>query len=245
MQLTKHEHIGASQLIRSVGRTYGESVKLGCRISPSRAVTSLKVVLIWRATWSVALTAAGTAGCVEMGAAVGRGVLEVAKSPAKLPPCSLAAEDSTQFVDSPVVSRWAYDGRIRPRHEVAALFVRSILGHATGVTMVYADALDGRVDISDVQPDRHARLPFESSDCVVQDCFRVALLEGTHMLTLHAVSEERGRRPSVIRSRVQFAAEAGGLYSIHGCQAGSSHEPLFWVRDEKSLKCVSDRCPRE
>jgi hypothetical protein len=112
------------------------------------------------------------------------------------------------------------------------------------VTMVYADAVDGRVEIFEV-PDRHARLPFESSDCVVQDCFRLAILPGTHILTVHAVSEEWGRRPSRIHGRVQFTAEAGGLYSIHGCQAGLNHGPLFSVRDEKLLKCVSDVCPSE
>jgi hypothetical protein len=91
----------------------------------------LRLVPLWRTPWSVLLAAAGTAGCMEMGAAAGdrvsREVATLFKSPAKLPPCSLATTDYTEFVDSPLISRWAYDGRTRPRAEVAVLFVRSTL----------------------------------------------------------------------------------------------------------------------
>jgi hypothetical protein len=71
----------------------------------------------------------------------------------------------------------------------------------------------------------------------------VAVLPGSHVVTLVATAMEADKRASRIGGRVEFSAEAAHLYSIRVCGSAARKLPSFWVRDEGSLACVSSLCP--
>ena len=129
---------------------------------------------------------------------------------------------------------------------------------ATSVTWVDLTAVDGRSEIQ--EPDhttgaeKTVRLPLvEQGDRVtghpltcptLQECLRLAVLPGRHVVVLSAGSNEPDRRDSHKSGQARFTAEPGGLYSLHACRPKKGNV-VFWVRDEKQMACVSTVCPRE
>jgi hypothetical protein len=207
-----------------------------------------------RGVWSIVsygvLAALSTAGCFEIGAALGEragdATLAAFRSHAKVIPCSLA--EAPQLVERGVVTRRAFDGPIRARTDVAVVVTRNSWSALGFTTSLDASGIDGRSEARAQDPDgstdKTLRLPLDDGDCGAgQECFQLTVLPGHHVVTLRAVSEGGDKRRSRIGGRVEFVAEAGGLYSFQVCRPSTNDGPVFWVRDESALTCVSTLCP--
>jgi hypothetical protein len=162
---------------------------------------------------------------------------------AKLVPCSVVEDDFLQFVDTPVTTHRAYLGPVRTPEEVAVLVTRSCWGVAK-VTLLETKAVDGGPDPEPPGPntDSEQRLRMSPGCGGTDEKHRLAVLPGNHTATLSTVSFEVGKKASRTDGRVQFLTEAGGLYSFRACRTNEGRA-LFWVRDERSIACVSSVCP--
>jgi len=88
----------------------------------------------------------------------------------------------------------------------------------------------------------------------VAECLRLGVRPGTRVAALvltepgysylkGLLTDRQNSRSTRIDGSVTFVVERGGLYSVQACVPNRSKTPLFWVRDEKSLSCVSATCP--
>jgi hypothetical protein len=208
----------------------------------SRPLLSCRFILL-------ASAAVATAGCYE----IAGGLLEDPttgklrnpfKGHAKLIPCSLPDDNPARYEapDEWLRALTAYGGASQSREEVSVLVIR----RSSGTTRMYATAVDGREEawVQEGDGKWHIRFPADGLGCPLGvRCDLLAVLPGGHEATLEAIASEVGKKASRIPGRVRFSAEAGGLYSIQACQADVNGGPVFWVRDEHSLKCVSTECP--
>ena len=148
----------------------------------------------------------------------------------------------------------AYDGSVVKRQEIAVVVVPAISDSCvrhdphTPYWTPYIVSVDERREV--LGPDRKTgkerlvRLPQNCVHC--DECLRLALMPGPHVMTLGVWtggSVAPDRKYTDLRGSAQFQARAGGLYSIYACQPGTQKQPLFWVRDEGTLACVSTTCP--
>ena len=109
---------------------------------------------VWCMGLALALTAATTAGCMELGAAAGeaagRGIGNVFKPHAAPIPCLLLEESVAPWDDSRTVPPLrAYNDTERTRAEIAVLVICRWPARAAFRTKVYATAIDKRSEIWD------------------------------------------------------------------------------------------------
>jgi hypothetical protein len=190
-----------------------------------------------------------TGACYELGSWLGAkaadGVVAGFKSQARVIPCSLA--NAPALRSEGAVSHKGYDGPARLRDDLGVVVASGRWVSGRFATWIDALALDGRPLTQGHRPDdadhTTTQSPLTSGDCggdVV--CVRLAMLPGSHIVTLIATALEGDKRRSTVAGRVEFTVEAGHLYSCHVCQP-TARAPTFWVRDETSLTCVSTLCP--
>jgi hypothetical protein len=198
-----------------------------------RTIEQMRRVLGW------AVVAAST-GCTTTG---GSFLLDPPPlTTAKTIPCSLA--ESGPFVDYPDVGHRFYGGPIQTRDQVAVIVTHNIWFAGPASTRLDLHAIDGHREVQEQvreTGDKSLHLPLTlRSDCG-DTCFHLAVLPGDHVVTVRTVSEESGKAKLAVHGQVQFHAEAGGLYSLHVCRT-KKHARVFWVRDERTLACVSGVC---
>jgi hypothetical protein len=158
------------------------------------------------------------------------------------------------FPDSLSVPYAAFDGPEQERPHVAVLVVPSWYGRWT----LHPRTVDGRPFLGRCSSTTtrsgsvygEGKEPNPPEGTRTNECLRLALLPGSRIITLSAVSDGRGSvwddtkvKGARIDGTVVFPARAGGLYSVHACLPKESQQALFWVRDETSLACVSAGCP--
>ncbi|HVR69771.1 MAG TPA: hypothetical protein VMT87_02915 [Vicinamibacteria bacterium] len=169
--------------------------------------------------------------------------------------CGPAAASAAVKEDQPIAFR-AYDGALRQRQEVAVVVVPAISDSCVERSphhlywTPFVEAVDGHHKL--LGPDRKTgkerQMDFPRNCVTCDECLRMALSPGVHTMTVGVWtwgSVAPDRKHTDVQRVVQFAAQAGGLYAIRACQPGPENQPLFWVRDEATLRCVSATCPGE
>jgi hypothetical protein len=165
-------------------------------------------------------------------------------------PCNPA--DVTQaFIDSTKAALRAYDGPPADRGAVAVALVVPVPDRSSQDRWtLFLASIDRHRKVIGIDPEtgaeRVVRLPVGAPSAR-----SVALMPGQHAIDFELWSAGSGpqkggeayRRPTTLRGSITFAAAAGGIYSIHACQPHDRKEPLFWVRDEQTLRCISTTCP--
>lgn len=179
-------------------------------------------------------------GCVEM-------IFALAQRSAKFedacgPPTVEAAPD-TEDADFR-----AYDGALLERHDVAVVVVYSCFPRRPNDSYwrLYISSVDERRKV--LGPDRKTgkeRLQDLPRNCdACNECLRLSVLPGPHVMQVGVWSwGSPNQKYTDLRGTAQFEARAGGFYSLRACQPAGRDQPLFWVRDEGTLQCVSSDCP--
>jgi hypothetical protein len=164
-----------------------------------------------------------------------------------------ACGETRTFTDSQVIDHVAFDGPTRNRSEVAVLVIPSWYAPWT----LQIRSIDGRHVAGECRPgDAGPQADVETvtgnppKETRVQECLRVALLAGNRAVRLSVSSKGHGSawdntkvKGARADGTVVFPAHVGGLYSAHVCQPRHNGRPVFWIRDEHTLTCVSAACP--
>jgi hypothetical protein len=164
-----------------------------------------------------------------------------------------ACGETRAFTDSQTIDHLAFDGPTRDRSEVAVLVIPGWYVPWT----LQVRSIDGRQVAGECRPaeagPKAAVEPVTGDppkERRVQECLRVALLAGHRIIRLSASSMGQGSawdntkvKGARADGTVVFPAQLGGLYSAHVCQPRQSARPVFWIRDEHTLTCVSAACP--
>ena len=146
----------------------------------------------------------------------------------------------------------AYDGPIVKRPDVAVVVVPAISDscvrphYTVAYWTPYIASVDERRKV--LGPDRKTgkerQQDFPKNCVTCSECLRLALLPGPRVMQVGVWSwGSANQKYTDLRGSTQFEALAGGLYSVQACQPGPKEPPLFWVRDERTLQCVSSACP--
>ena len=185
-------------------------------------------------------------GCVEM-------IFALAQRSAKFEDaCGLPAVERAIDVNADFR---AYDSSVLERPDVAVVVVSAlpiscrrsrIQSLNESYWHSYVSSVDERRKM--LGPDRKTgkeRLQDFPKNCVeCNECFRLSLLPGSHVMGVGVWSwGTPNQKYTDLRGSTHFEARAGGLYSVNACRPVGRERPLFWVRDEHTLQCVSSDCP--
>jgi hypothetical protein len=179
-------------------------------------------------------------GCVEM-------IVGLAQRSAKFEDaCGLPVTKRT--IDVGADFR-AYDGSVLKRQDVAVVVLSANSNFRRSLNdywRPYVSSVDERRKV--LGPDRKTgkeRLQDFPKNCdAYGECLRLSMLPGLHVMRVGVWSwGSPNQKYTDLRGSTQFEARAGGLYSVHACRPATQDQPLFWVRDERTLQCVSSACP--
>lgn len=171
-------------------------------------------------------------------------------------PRACQADESSPWTVPAVVDCRAYSGAVREPDSVAVLATldRRVKTNDGSVTALELTALDGQVGpegpAASGSGARAAKWPrigdeFTHATAAELPCAFVSLLPGDHVVSVAVISSAYRNRTSRERGTARFSALAGGFYALRACYGPGERggEVFFWVRDERSLTCVSDACP--
>ena len=158
------------------------------------------------------------------------------------------------FSDSPVVDRLGFDGPTRDRADVAVLVIPAGWFGSWTLRVMSVDGrpVPGECRSSEAAPESivEGRTSDSAGVARTDECLRVGLLAGSRVVALSARSKGYGSswdntkvKGARLDGTIVFPAKAGGLYSAHVCQPRQHPRPVFWIRDERSLTCISAACP--
>lgn len=157
-----------------------------------------------------------------------------------------------------VVECRAYSGAVRAPDSIAVLATldRRVETNYGSVTALELTALDGQArpqwlaaSESKVRALKWPRAGDEFTHATAAElpCAFVSLLPGDHTVSISVVASAYRHGKSRKKGTARFTAVAGGFYALQACYGPGEQggEVSFWVRDERSLTCVSDACPRD
>jgi hypothetical protein len=76
------------------------------------------------------------------------------------------------------------------------------------------------------------------------ECVRFELAPGEHTLELFVSTPGSANTDwNYFSGTATFSALPKGLYGVRVCRPDRAKKPLTWIRDERTLKCVSSVCP--
>lgn len=206
------------------------------------------------ATWVLGCALSVTAaGCMPGGPVIGLREAHPNATPRECRP----GESSPWTVPARVECR-AYGGATRETNSVAVLATldRRVKTNDGSVTAVELIALDGQpgpqwpaASGAETRTDKWPGIGDEFTHATAAElpCAFVSLLPGDHTVRISVVSSAYRQGTTRRKGTARFSAVAGGFYALQACfgRGKEGGEVFFWVRDERTLACVSEVCPSE
>jgi hypothetical protein len=91
--------------------------------------------------------------------------------------------------------------------------------------------------------DRRVEIP-SKCERSCSECVRFELAPGQHILELYVSTPGSANTDwNYFSGTATFSALPSGLYGVRVCRPDRAKQPLVWIRDERTLKCVSSVCP--
>lgn len=196
------------------------------------------VVLVSLGSWTTGCMVTGVPGW-DPPAPRWKWLEDWAKGGARLPSCALV--EARTWKDTGGTPHHTTFSDPRARETVAVVVARNRFHTGPITTTVVAMAVDEQSQVWELGTfgKRLVDLPLNPGDGWPPPF--LALLPSSHEIVLRVQCDAEGEHSFLISGHVHFTTEAGGLYSLQACQ--SNEGTVFWVRDEKSLECVSEECP--